>query len=152
MARVIPFRFLIALFLAAWTPFCCCNLHSVMNVCEVCGEHGHRDADGDDDHDGGNAPHTHANVAHHHDEDSLPAQQDKHKNDQKRCNCDGNKLTSIGLDKSTIEFPASALLFLLPRWETSWYPRWPLMALPSENRSPLRPATSLLYQHCALIV
>lgn len=150
MARVIPFRSLIALILAAWTAFCCCNLHYLMTVCEACGEHGHCDADGDDDRDASAVPHTHASVAHHHDDDSLPAQPDKH--DQKHCNCDGNKLTSIGLDKSTIDFPASVLLFILPDWKSSSLPQWRSMALPSENRSPLRPAASLLYQHCALVV
>jgi hypothetical protein len=152
MFRSIPWRSLLALVLAAWTPFCCCNLHTLLSVCEPCGHRGHCCSDADNEHDGGGADHGFASGAHDHDGDTSPAPSDQSRHDKKPCRCESQKQTSIGLDKNTIEFAAPAMLYILPSWDLAWAPRWSLMPRSRANASPLIPDTSLLRQHCALVV
>lgn len=152
MIRAMPSRSLIAILLAAWMPWCCCILRTLMADSRACGDHRHQDADAAGASDGSSVSHVDACGGHQHDEVSVPLSPQGDPQDQKPCTCDSHKQTTIGLDKTTIEFPATVVLFPLPNWDLSWAPRWSSMALRTENWNQLRPATSLLRQHCALIV
>jgi hypothetical protein len=150
--RIGPFRTLVALLLAAWMPFCCCNLRSILSDCASCeadsggkGPVGHR-------HDSG-ALHQHAAPMQSH-QDGPQDQPTKggHDHDKRACTCDHNKQTTIGIAKSTIDFPVPVLAYIQPYWE----PTRSLQVLCAGPRSDalahLKPPTSLLRQHCALIV
>ena len=150
MLRTSPFRCLIALFLAAWMPFCCCSLNSLLSVCRACEAtedgnavgvcHGHGSSD------------RHTAGSQHHDEDSAPTQPDQPKRDDGPCTCDKSKQTTVGVEKNTSELPAPVVAYVLPEWESSWLPHGDPLARRCDNWALRKPATSLLRQHCALIV
>lgn len=150
MLRTSSFRPLIALFLAAWMPFCCCSLHTLASVCQACEKHGDDDAGGGC-HGHGTADQKAADTGHHA-QASSPGHQDEPDRDQGPCTCDKSKQTTISVEKSTIDLPAPVLVFVLPEWEPSWLPHGDSLPLSSESWALRKPATSLLRQHCALIV
>ena len=149
MLRTSSFRPLIALFLAAWMPFCCCSLNTLVGACQACDEHGDDDGVAACHHGAANS---HTAGTGHHDEDSSPGHQDQPKRDQGPCTCDQSKQTTIGVEKNTIELPTPVVAYVLPEWEAVWLPHNDSLALSSENQAVRKPATSLLRQHCALIV
>ena len=156
MIRNAPIRCLISLLLAAWLPFCCCDLQSLTSVCVAC-----QDDDGVQNRIAyPNADWTlqnHSALSHCHEHDSAPPStpgSPKHGNDHDKgpCTCNDHKQTTVGVLKATIEFPTPVLAYILPDWE-------PIQSIPglsavhwSDSGAPLRPPTSLLRQHCALIV
>ncbi|MCA9285227.1 MAG: hypothetical protein KDA22_08445 [Phycisphaerales bacterium] len=153
MARTSPLRWLLTLLLAGCMPFCCCNLHRVLGdrqtpearVLLGAGDddHGHADDRGgtgcchggrscaaDEGHDGG-APPGH---------DNAP------------CPCDQNKVTALDALSAGMPVPALSLVGTLPRWEVvAWSSEYATVRAPAARSLP-RPPTSLLRQHCALIV
>ena len=150
-----PSRWLLTVLLAVWMPLCCCDLQSFTSVCVACQDDGdarsgvaHPEADG--------AVHQHSPLSHHHDDDSVPPSMPppKHGNDHNKgpCTCDDHKQTTVGILKATIELPTPALAYILPDWEPSWSMPGLSAAHWSVSRAPLRPLTSLLRQHCALVV
>ena len=148
MARMTPYRHLIALLLAALMPFCCCSLHILMTACESCTGNGsgapcHGDGEGSDHN---------LEAGPHHDEDGTPAQPKKPGHDNGPCTCDKQKQTTIGVEKTTIDLPTPVLAYVLPAWDANTLPHGHFMVSFCENRALQRPATSLLRQHCALIV
>lgn len=149
MVRVTSFRSLISLLLAAWMPFCCCSLHSLVSSCEPCAGqgpdiacHGHGEA----------SDHDLAPGHHHDDEETTPAQPDKPGHDDGPCTCDKQKQTTVGVEKTTIEFPTPVLAYELPDWDLSTLPFLRPFAFWCENQAVHKPTASLLRQHCALIV
>ena len=78
----------------------------------------------------------------------------KHGNDHHKgpCTCNDHKQTTVGILKVTIELTTPMLAYILPDWVPSQSIPDPSAAHGSDSRAPLRPPTSLLRQHCALIV
>lgn len=148
MVQMTLFRFLIALLLAAWMPICCCSLHSLITACEACEGHGGGEAE---HRHGGVSDHRHAS-GRHHNQDTTPAQPEKPGHDDGPCTCDKQKQTTFGVVKTTVELPTPVLAYVLPAWDPNTLLRWRTMTSCCENRAPHRPTTSLLRQHCALIV
>jgi len=148
MVRMASFRSLIALLLAAWMPLCCCSLHSLITACETCAGHG----SGTACHDHGEDSDHILTTGHHHDEDGTPAQPEKPGHDEGPCTCDKQKQTTIGVDKTTIALPTPVLAYVLPAWDANTLPLWHSLASCGETLAPQKPTTSLLRQHCALIV
>lgn len=146
MVRLTSFRSLVSLLLAAWMPFCCCSLHSLMTACEACGEHEPDTACH------GHGDHNLATGHHHDDEGTTPAQPDKPRQDDGPCTCDKQKQTTVGVEKTTIEIPNPVLVYELLDWDLSTFPALRSFASWCENQAVHKQTASLLRQHCALVV
>lgn len=118
MARISAFRSLFALLLAAWMPFCCCTLRSLMSGCVACEGHGETSSAGHHDH----GEHHPATAEHEHDDGPAPPQPGTPTHDDGPCTCDKHKQITIGVEKTTIEFATPVLAYVLPEWEPTWSP------------------------------
>jgi hypothetical protein len=153
-----PFRLLVTLLLVVAVPFCCCNFHSMLTTCSSCqaapvakeveASHG-RSHDADHDHA---VPHQHATGHTQGGSGESPAPcgpgDEKHK-----CNCEKNDGKMLTVQKSTVELPTPVIVAVLD-WSMA-VDLLPSAAIRVQYRGNLaiaRPPTSLLRQHCALIV
>lgn len=147
MARTILFRPLITLLLAAWMPFCCCSLRSVVAA--------HISRETADDR---TTEHYRSNRAAEgcgcgrDDNETAPCHSDKPAPKNGPCTCNKHKLATIGVEKNTIEFSTPILAYVVMEWDVSvLQPRHSSVAQ-YENRALHKPQTSLLRQHCALTI
>jgi hypothetical protein len=153
-----PFRLLVTLLLVVAVPFCCCNFRSLLSACSSCQAapvaeeveaslgHSH-DADGDHA-----TPHQHATGHKQHEggQSSVPCGPGDEKH---HCNCEKNDGKMLTVQKSTVELPMPVVVAILD-WSMAVG-----MLLPATDQvqfrgssAIVRPPTSLLRQHCALIV
>ncbi len=156
--RSSPIRLLGTLLLVVAVPFCCCNFHSMLTTCSSCqaapvakeveASHG-RSHDADHDHA---VPHQHATGHTQGGSGESPAPcgpgDEKHK-----CNCEKNDGKMLTVQKSTVELPTPVIVAVLD-WSMA-VDLLPSAAIRVQYRGNLaiaRPPTSLLRQHCALIV
>ena len=152
------FRLLVTLLLVVAVPFCCCNFRSLLTTCSSCqassvmedveASRGHLH-DADRDHA---VPHHHATGHTQHGDGKSPVPcgpgDEKHK-----CNCEKNDGKMLTVQKSTVELPMPVVVAIL-EWSMA-ADMLPPAAIRVEYRRNLaiaRPLTSLLRQHCALIV
>jgi hypothetical protein len=137
--RSSPFRLFVTLLLTVAVPFCCCDFHSWLSVCEPCDAATHQAAVEPLIHDHA------AGFVHDHESD--------HHADRGTASTDGNQSTVLTVAKTTLEFPTPILVAILS---------FPTI-LESGALSPFRtggrdlwvdsrPPTTLLRLHCALIV
>ncbi|MBL8765169.1 MAG: hypothetical protein JNM07_12960 [Phycisphaerae bacterium] len=146
------------LLLVVAVPLCCCNFRSLLSTCSSCqaapvaeeveASHGHSH-DADRDHA---APHQHASGHKQHEDgqSSVPCGPGDEKH---HCNCEKNDGKMLTVQKSTVELPMPVVVAILD-WSMAVD-----MLPPASNRvqyrgnpAIARPLTSLLRQHCALVV
>lgn len=149
------FRTCLSLLLAVVVPFCCCNFQSLLTACEACvpacsGHDGHAAAANGHAHNNHedadeSGERSDSETRHHHDTPSDGDHQD--------CTCGKHEAKMLSGEKPTIELPTAVLVAIL-----NW------VAIPSSAAEPsrpftngeiwaaVRPPTSLLRLHCALIV
>lgn len=157
--RTSPFRFALTLLLAVAVPFCCCDLRSLLSGCSSCdastGGHtrtvaAHNDLAADD----GLSTHSHC---HGHspkgDEQGGSTPAEAPEKDQHDCSCGKNTGKMLTVAKTTLELPAPVVIAVLD-WTlcADVLPPALLRGLDREMWVIERPQTSLLRQHCALIV
>lgn len=158
LQRGSPFRLLVTLLLVVAVPFCCCNFRSLLSTCSSCqampaaeevdASHGHSH-DADSDHA---VPHQHARDQTQHGDGESPAPcgpgDNKH-----QCNCEKNDGKMLTVQKSTVELPMPVVVAILD-WSMAvdMLPPFSTRVLYRGNLAVARPLTSLLRQHCALIV
>ena len=162
-----PFRFVLTIVLAMAIPFCCCKLNAFLVACSDC----ETSTDSLLVTGASSFNHTHVNISCHqselnphqvvlkltntNNEHSKPPNGTEHNNKHGDGNCacgnhDSKMLTAI---KSSVEFSTPVLIAVLPWQELS-----PLtLDLPTRVQfhhdwAQIRPPTSLLRLHCALIV
>lgn len=154
------FRLLVTVLLAMAVPFCCCNFHAWFSPFVACyapssevlpaeAPHIHRDGD------------THDHAAHN-GEAAEPIHDNSHTprphpcapgKDQHDCDCIKSSGRMLTFPKATIEFPAP-LMDAVIVWQaiTEFLPPTVSGAFQKPPRIVEPPPTSLLRQHCALIV
>jgi len=151
-------RLLVTVLLAVAVPFCCCDFHSLLSGCASC-EAPARQIDAEavaHVHDDG-AGHHHA--AHHEhsadpvtdgDQGTTPCGPGDEKHD---CNCGKTDGMMLTVQKSTVELPAPVVVAVLA-WAqpVDQVPLALIRGHERDQRVVQRPQTSLLRQHCALIV
>lgn len=153
LAPFSPLRVLVTLLLVVSMPLCCCTFRSWGRCCSAVGErqspvHSETVGDGSED------EHAHCHGGHaHSDAPSGTEPCGPGHGEGDKCAC-GKSLTKMGvIGKPVVEIPAPALVAILP-----WPNTPPTESMPSRPASTsaarplLPPATSLLRQHCALIV
>lgn len=154
-----PFRLLVTVLLAVAVPFCCCNFHSLLSSCVPCEAATHHDAAKPvADHHSDGAVHDHDSDHHSgpttaHNDGSEPGQSPcgpGHDDDD--CTC-GKQNTLLTIAKQTVEFPSPVLVAILsfPTIAESWA-LCPFSAMDRGLWTAVRPPTTLLRLHCALIV
>ncbi|HMN39758.1 MAG TPA: hypothetical protein PKE29_02865 [Phycisphaerales bacterium] len=146
------------LLLVVAVPFCCCNFRSLLSTCSSCQaapvadepEASH-DRSHDSDHDLA-APHQHA-TGHKQHEDGQSSVPCGPGDEKHHCNCEKNDGKMLTVQKSTVELPMPVVVAILD-WSMA-ADMLPPAAIRVQYRGSLaiaRPPTSLLRQHCALIV
>ncbi|MFA6043891.1 MAG: hypothetical protein WC718_02805 [Phycisphaerales bacterium] len=160
LQRGSPFRLLVTLLLVVAVPFCCCNFRSLLSTCSSCqaapaaeeeeveASHGYS-YHADSDHA---APHQHATGHKQHEEgqSSIPCGPGDEKH---HCNCEKNDGKMLTVQNSTVELPMPVVVAILD-WSIAvdMLPPAATRVLYRGNVAVARPLTSLLRQHCALIV
>lgn len=147
------FRLLVTLITAASVPLCCCSLDVLYRVCggrvdaasaRCCTAKRGRPA------------HDHSAPLSHRDNHEGLASHSNHKPGQdgpERCACGADKKIGTSSSKLPVSFPSPVLAYVLPDPDFDTLRLNGLTAgIQPHSRGPLRPAQTLLYQHCALIV
>jgi hypothetical protein len=134
-------------------PLCCCSFRSMGKCCSPLSE-GDRPAQAHAETDEPANEHAHCHGGHCHSDTPADTHSDAPRDDDgERCAC-GKSLTKTGLvEKPAIEIPAPTLVAILPFVaESGWLVKCPQCAMVLSAEPDVGPATSLLRQHCALIV
>jgi hypothetical protein len=153
MGRVPSFRSLVSLLLAAWMPFCCCNLHALASACRACGPADHSGSSVANGHHGSGESTTGHRCGGHHGDDSAPSEPaNPGHHDNGPCTCGKDKLATIGAQPVGIDFPTPVLICVLPDWDSAWAPHGNTPGHGRASFAPRLPTTSLLHLHCALII
>jgi len=151
MRHASPFRALVSVLLAAWMPFCCCSLRSLISACESCGGHqpvvvaaaAHAQT---------LAPANQHPGCHQQGDEPAPDSQPRPGHDDEQCTCGKARLATTDLFKSSIDFPMASVLYVLPPWSTDAVTPRVVAHHSRENRADSRPDSTLLRLHCALII
>lgn len=157
--RTSPFRFVLTLLLALAVPFCCCDLRSLLSGCASCDTSTGGDTRTVAVHDDSEAHDTPATHSHCHghspkgDEQDGSTPAEAPEKDQHDCSCGKNTGKMLTVQKSTVELPVPVVIAVLA-WAqpVDQVPLALIRGHERDQRVVQRPQTSLLRQHCALIV
>lgn len=153
-----PFRFVLTLLLALAVPFCCCDFRSLLGGCGSCESAGPADspavapshADSDDGH--GARCHCHGRSPQRKDHD-RPTREQAPRNDRHGCLCGKTTGKMLSVEKAAFGIPTPVLVAILECPTTRCLEPGALVRIQyAAARGPMRPTTSLLRMHCALIV
>ena len=157
--RASPFRFVLTLLLASAVPFCCCDFRSLLSGCISCEPATPwntrsvvADSDSGAGPDGAADSHCHGQAPKGGERSrSTPGEAPEER--QHDCSCDKNSGRMLTVEKSTLELPLPAIDALLA-WSGVSDPRPldPFRGHGVEQRVLVRPQSTLLRMHCALIV
>jgi len=134
--------------LASWLPFCCCNLQQYLATHECCGGREGNYSDwpaGLRDGAAGTQQSTAAELRGHGTAPEWPAEDGP-------CKCGQQKQATVGLEKVTLKLPVPTLVYAPQDWQPARWTRGIVRFSSRDDRVPVKWPTSLLSQHCALIV
>lgn len=158
--RSSPIRFLLTILLVVAVPLCCCDLRSLLGGCASCEAAPDKDGAETVSHDHADVTTHEHGACHQHATGHAAESADTHsrppcnpENDKHDCDCGKNNSKMLTVEKSTVELPAPVIVATLD-WThvAELVPTAVSRAHYRDASAIARPPTSLLRQHCALIV
>lgn len=153
-----PFRLFVSLLLAVSLPFCCCNFRNLLGgsgSCHASSQASHSASDGESHashrcHEGRGHEAGHGYSGDSEKGSSAPCSPGEEKHD---CKCGKSGTQMVSVEKAAVDFPADVVIAIVA-WAsvTDVVPTSAQVAPLRDLSAPIRPPTSLLRLHCALIV